>query len=336
MSHLLETFANGRTAFVSARVDAWHRLGLVTASALTVEEALESALLSGWNVRKVALQTEAVMDANGAGSLPVMNHYATVRTNPVTKGTDVLGVVGKKYHPIQNEQHALLLNTLVDMSGAHFETAGSLRGGREVFVTMKMPDHMKVGGVDNVDLYLAALNSHDGSSAFRLLVTPVRIVCANTQAAALKSAKSSFAIRHTSGANAAIAQARQALGLTFTYQKAFEEEAERMIQQSMTDREFMSIMGRLFPEPGEGNQLAVRRYQEKMNTLENLFTTAPTNEAIRGTRWAGYQSLTEYIDHYAPAQRTQWTNDLDTARAMRSLGVDAVATKEAAFRLINA
>lgn len=337
MAHHLETFADGRTAFASAREDAWHRLGTVTSTAMTAEEALETALLSGWDVRKVALQTETVLDEHGAGSLAVPGHFATVRTNPVTRGTDVLGVVGTKYRPIQNEEHAELLNTLVDMSGAHFETAGSLRGGREVFVTMKMPEHLNVGGTDKVDLYLAALNSHDGTSAFRLLVTPVRVVCANTQAAALKEAKASFSIRHTSGANAAIAQARQALGLTFTYQKAFEEEAERMIQQSLTSWQFMSIMGRLFPEPAANAPGSTRnRYQEKMNRLEELFTTAETNAAIRGTRWAGYQSVTEYIDHYAPAQRTQWASTPATARAMRSLGTEAVGVKEAAFRLLNA
>jgi hypothetical protein len=48
----------------------------------------------------------------------------------------VLGVVGRGYTPIQNEEHADLL----DESGAHFETAGSIKGGRHVLLTMKLPD----------------------------------------------------------------------------------------------------------------------------------------------------------------------------------------------------
>ena len=36
----------------------------------------------------------------------------------------------------QNEACAELLDLLIDASGAHFETAGSLRGGRRVFVTL--------------------------------------------------------------------------------------------------------------------------------------------------------------------------------------------------------
>jgi Domain of unknown function (DUF932) len=35
---------------------------------------------------------------------------------------------------------------------------------------------LTVGGTDRVDLNIAALNSHDGTSAFRILVTPVPVV----------------------------------------------------------------------------------------------------------------------------------------------------------------
>ena len=59
-----------------------------------------------------------------------------------------------------------LLNALTDESGAHFETAGALRGGREIFVTMKLPKSMtfdgRDGSEDRTDFFLAALNSHDG------------------------------------------------------------------------------------------------------------------------------------------------------------------------------
>ena len=63
-----------------------------------------------------------------------------------------LGVVGEDYQVVQNEQVADMLDKLVDESGAHFETAGSLRGGRSVFVTMKLPESMKVAGVDDLDV----------------------------------------------------------------------------------------------------------------------------------------------------------------------------------------
>lgn len=197
MSHQIETFSDGTAAFVSAREHAWHRLGTVVPQEFTAGEAMQYAYLGGWDVHKVALMTEPVITADDVTTLEVPGAYSTVRTNPKTGTKDVLGVVGEAYTPIQNEAHADLLNALVDQSGAHFETAGALRGGRQVFITMKAPNTMQIGGRDAVDLYLVALNSHDGTSSFRLLVSPVRVVCANTQAAAIAAAKSSYKIRHT-------------------------------------------------------------------------------------------------------------------------------------------
>ena len=138
MSHEIETFADGTAAFVCAREDAWHRLGVVTRDCLTAEQVMTTARLGGWNVRTVPLSATDLTD-DGVTTLAVSDHYATVRTHPVTGRPDVLGVVGSGYTVVQNEEHCELLNLLVDEAGAHFETAGSLRGGRETFVTMKLP-----------------------------------------------------------------------------------------------------------------------------------------------------------------------------------------------------
>jgi phage/plasmid-like protein (TIGR03299 family) len=230
MAHELDTTDN-EVSFANSRSDAWHRLGQSIGHTMTAREALEAAHLAGWNVRKMALQVpqEPIIDDHGVTTpapLAVPDFYATVRTNPINGRIDVLGVVGSKYEPVQNEASCELLDALVDESGgAHYETAGALRGGRETFVTMKLPNSMVFDGIDGskdrTDFYLAALNSHDGSSKFRFLVTPVRIVCANTQAAALGSAKASWGIRHTGGARAAISEARNALKLSWRYVESF-------------------------------------------------------------------------------------------------------------------
>ncbi|WP_245692728.1 DUF932 domain-containing protein [Streptomyces katrae] len=41
--------------------------------------------------------------------------------------------------------------------------------GRPVFLTVKLPQTMTTGRSDKVDLYIAAFNSHDGSSTFRIV-----------------------------------------------------------------------------------------------------------------------------------------------------------------------
>src|SRR6478752_9255686 len=251
MAHELETWADGSASFVSARQHGSHRLGTVLPAGFDAAGVMSHAKLGGWHVRKEPLQTVPIISADGVTTLDVPDQFASVRTNPVTGRPDVLGVVGRGYTPIQNEAHARILDLLVDESGAHFETAGSLRGGRQVFLTMRMPETMRIGGHDPVDLYLVALNSHDGTSAFRLLVSAVRVVCANTQAAALRQARASFSIRHTRNAAGQIEQARQTLGLTFAYAEQFQAEADAMIAQAMTDAEFEQVIANIWAEPAE-------------------------------------------------------------------------------------
>ncbi len=238
----------------------------------------------------------------------------------------MLGVVGNQYVPIQNEDHTELLNTLVDQSGAHFETAGSLNDGKNVFVTMKMPETMQVGGSDGVDTYISALNNHDGSAAFKLLITPVRIVCANTQTAAIKAAKASFGIRHTKSGPACIEQARQALGLTFKYIDGFQAEAERLINEEMTVDQFVKMMDSLVGVPDLNNMNRTTKATiQARDDLLHCFLDSPTVQNIKGTRWAGYQAVTEWTDHMFPVRG----DDKDIKRALRTAtgGNDAMKLK---------
>jgi phage/plasmid-like protein (TIGR03299 family) len=337
MSHEIETFADGTAAFVSAREDAWHRLGTVTRDCLTAEQAMTTARLGGWNVRTVAL-TATDLSEDGVTTIPITDHFATVRTHPVTGKPDVLGVVGSGYTVVQNEEHCELLNLLVDEAGAHFETAGSLRGGRETFVTMKLPHTLTLDTghgaehSDDIDLYLAAMSSHDGTAAWRVIVTPVRIVCANTQRMALNAAKSSYAIRHTRTARSRIAQALQALGLVWRYCEAFENAAQQMINQTLTLDEFQTVVDTLWKVPDDAAEQITPRaagIRDRRNTtLRGLFTDADTQHAVRGTRWGGLQAITEYLDHYAPAKD-------DTVRAARVLTSHSLGErKQLAYQLL--
>ncbi|GGM09508.1 DUF932 domain-containing protein [Nakamurella endophytica] len=336
MADQLEKWTDGSASFVSARKHAWHRLGTVLPDEFDAAQAMEYAKLGGWRVRKEALQT-TVLTSDGVTTLDVPEQFATVRTNPVNGQPEVLGVVGRGYTPIQNEEHAALLDALVDESGAHFETAGSLRGGRGVFLTMKLPTTMQIGGVDPLDVYLIALNSHDGTSAFRLLVSPVRVVCANTQAMAIRRAQSTFSIRHTSGASGQIEQARQALGLTFKYAETFQAEADAMIAQAMTDAEFRELIDAVWTvEQPTGTAKPSKRAQtiasNRRTALLNLWKSSPTAEAIRGTKWAAYQAITEYTDHVAPVSDKRNPGAARAERAITSANVAAVKTR--AFELI--
>jgi phage/plasmid-like protein (TIGR03299 family) len=345
MAHELD-ITDGQVSFADSRRDAWHRLGQSVGHTMSARDALDAAHLAGWNVRKMPLQVPQppVIDDDGVTTpapLAVPDFYATARTNPINGGIDILGVVGSKYEPVQNEASCALLDTLVDDSGAHFETAGALRGGRETFVTMKLPKSMvfdgRDGTKDRTEFYLAALNSHDGSSAFRFLVTPVRIVCANTQSAAIGSARASFAIRHTGGAHTSIHEARTALQLTWRYIDAFEAEAAKLYTQPMDTEQMRRFAGTLLQVDSAGTAATAQHRRERASGIVQLWTSSPTITPIAGTRWAAYNAVTEYLDHIVPVRGARTAGDASAARALRGISASGTtgSLKAHAFRMLQ-
>lgn len=322
MSHEIEQFSDGSAAFASARLDAWHRLGTITRDCMTGTDVMTTAQLGDWNVRKLA-QSGTEITADGVTTIDNPEKLMTVRNHPVTGHTDYLGTVGTDYVVRQNEEQVELLDALVDASGArHFETAGSLRGGRETFVTMKLPQTMRLAGTDSVDFYIVVLNSHDGSSAFRIMISPVRVVCANTQSMAVQRARASYSIRHTKNSGIRIAEVRQKLGLLWDYCAEFEAEAERMIQAELSTREFRQVIEQVWPFDGTTASVRARNnHERRTTTLLRLWHDAETQAVIRGTRWAGLQAITEYLDHHSPAKNAD-------VRANRVLTSNALSDKK--------
>ncbi|MEV4536295.1 DUF932 domain-containing protein [Asanoa sp. NPDC049518] len=328
MPHELETFADGTAAFASARQSAWHQLGTVTQNTMKAEEIMVAAKLGDWGVRTI--RTVGIDTINGVEvQIPADDKRMTVRRNPVTGATEYLGIVGTDYTVVQNEQCAEMLDRLVDeVGGAHFETAGSLRRGKSVFVTMKLPTTMEVAGVDRMDLYLIGTTSHDGTAALRVDASPVRVVCANTQRAAFQHAVGHYTFRHTSNVNAQISQAREALGLMWTYIDTFQKAAERMLQTALTTREFEQIVAQVWPVKDNASDQTRNNAKQRLGTLKYLIREADTQKAISGSRWAGYQAITEYLDHYQPAKN-------ETARANRVLTGNVGDLKLAAFDMLT-
>lgn len=298
MGHNLD-ITDGQTSFVSARLDAWHMLGTtLDADAITAEEAMEVGRLGSWNVRKVALTAEV-----DGQTILMPDRFGVVRDNPVVPGRiDPLGVVGNYHHIIQNEEHADFLNLLVDQSGATFDTAGALNGGKQVFITMKLPEGIAVGGEDLIDYNIAAINSHDGSMAFTVMLTPVRIVCQNTLNLALGDTKNIIRVRHTSGATKGlVSTVRNVLDITFKYQQEFDSIAEQMVNATLTQSRFEEIITKEFGAGDNPTSWGEKRAERRIGEMMDLFITAGTQDAIRDTVWAGFNALTEWADHVQPA-----------------------------------
>jgi phage/plasmid-like protein (TIGR03299 family) len=296
MAHELE-IVNGTAFFADSRTDAWHQLGQQLERTMTAEEALEYAYLSRWNVRK----TPAFTADEDGNMIAMPGRYATIRTNPVTGVNEYLGNVGERYVPVQNESLVEFMDALVDESGAHFETAGSLRGGSQVFVTMKVPAYMTFTSADGkvedkTDLYIAVMNSHDGYGSLSVRVTPVRVVCANTQAAAIANTKSYWGTRHTINALKAVEAARQALSLNFAYADAFAEGMQKLIDRELDAMEMEKAVNAIFDVDGAETERAKNgRLDNAAQVMTGL--NLKTVMGFENTAYGLYNAVTEWVDH---------------------------------------
>jgi phage/plasmid-like protein (TIGR03299 family) len=324
MAHEIET-VNGQSAFASLRQPAWHGLGTVFEQEVTTKEMLDLAHLSDWDVR---LEDVGIPD----GFESDRSYSFVTRTNPFDRNkNDVLGVVGERYVPLQNEDLFDFGDLMLD-GGGRWETAGSIKGGRQVFGSLALEREtvLDPNGVgDKVNTYLLINTSHDGSVAIQASITPVRVVCANTLNLALGqrgrngSVKQSFKIRHTASATGKVQQAREALGLANAYMDEFDIMAKNMIETEISKAKFDEIVALAYPAPtGEDKKGSHKKHNTKIDLINSIYV-GEYNNTIAGTKWGVFNALTERLDWYRTARGGSNESILASAS-----GFDPVTTAE--------
>ena len=296
MAHDLEN-QNGKTSFASFREPAWHGLGTVFTEEVNTSEMLSLANLNGWNVRLEDMEIPTHLTSD-------KEYQYVLRTNPTDNSqTDVLGVVGQRYVPLQNEDLFAFGDNILD-GGGRWETAGSIKGGRVVFGSLALEREVVLdptGVNDVVKTYLLINTSHDGSIAIQASITPVRVVCANTLNLALNTSKKkggvkqSFKIRHTQTAEGKIAIARQALGMADFYMDEFSKLANGLYEKSVNAKQFNDIILAAYPKPEKDTKGAIKKWETKVDTINDLYT-GEFNGMIAGTGWGALNALTERLD----------------------------------------
>jgi phage/plasmid-like protein (TIGR03299 family) len=293
----------------SVRAMPWHGLGVVLdACPGSIDEALQSAGL-GWQVThgdvlvvKTAAWTDAVGATHPAELIPATGFKANVRADTGA----VLGIVSADYEVVDNRAAFQFLDALIG-SDLHFETAGSLWGGRRVWVLARLPEYIELGG-DRSATYLYVANSHDGSMAVTAAVTPIRIVCANTLGAALRraehgvGAQRTFRFRHTGNLSTKFAEARQVLGLTVDYERQFKTLADRLAREPISRRALEHRVLRHLWVVDEELGTAARAHRERtigrvLDVFSGRGSAGDTTGNSPGSKWVAYNAIAEHLDH---------------------------------------
>lgn len=271
------------------RQPAWHKLGALLQGAPSVEDAIRLAGLD-W---QVALERLATW-----GGEDVATHRAVVRKTDRA----ILGVVGTAYLPLQNDRAFSFFDPFVSSGACALDAAGSLKGGRRVWVLARVKDASgDVVAGDTVRGYFLLSNAHDGSQAVRAQFTNIRVVCANTLTLADRRAKSGvedcLRVRHTAGLSAGLDLVQKTVDM-----------AHRTFSASLSDYRWMADRG--LPVEGLVKYVAdvlevpatERRLGQMPKAWEEILRAyhqgpGASLDGVFGTYWGAYNAVTDWVDH---------------------------------------
>lgn len=207
----------------------WHGLGREIKYAPTSEEAIIAAGLD-WEVIP-----RPIFDEFG-------NELRGYKVN--TRSTDGknLGIVTNRYKIVQNKEAFEFTDALLG-EGVTYETAGSLASGKRVWMLARMEG--TTIAEENIDPYLVFTNSHDGTGAVRVAITPVRVVCQNTLNLALKNASRHWSCAHKGDIQSKLEEARYTLESADKYMDALEEEFGELKLKKVTDQQVKEMTDKL-------------------------------------------------------------------------------------------
>jgi phage/plasmid-like protein (TIGR03299 family) len=279
---------------------AWHGLGnlIPKDKRLSVKEAIEAAGLT-WEVGLLPLQI-----ANNAETTKLGLANNPVRANCVYRKTDnsLLGVVGPGYTPYQNWELFDWFAPFIDAGTAEFHTAGSLKDGKVVWALASLQrKEMEIAKGDMVKKFLLLSNSHDGTHAIRVGFTPIRVVCANTLAAAFSSADSNLIrAKHRKNVAVSMDKIRETINVV---DAKFEATAEqyRFLANHHFNRADLEKYVAVVWRQGKADQEKELSTRSK-NQLSEVFRLLDEGHghdipSIQGTWWQAYNAVAEYLSY---------------------------------------
>jgi phage/plasmid-like protein (TIGR03299 family) len=291
--------ANVETMF-SVREKPWHRLGTIVEAALTSDDALSMAGLN-WSI-----DSKPVYDERG-------NVIPGFKANTRSSDNAVMGIVSDKYQIVQNHQAFEFTDSLVG-EGILYETAGSLRGGRQIWLLGKMPERYIVG--DKFEPYICFTNTHDGSGSIKACMTPIRVVCNNTLNAAFAGAKRAWSTPHRGNVELRLDEARATLQLAEVYMQNLAEKAEKLAEEKLSETEAEHIISVMIALP----ENATDRMKRTAATVHDgiiACMSAPDLVQFANTKWGFLNAVSDYVGHADPVrknrnwQESRWGNIIE-------------------------
>ena len=267
----------------------WHGLGTRVMAAPGSKDALIAAGLD-WNVVQEPIYTTE--------NEPIKGYKANVRDSD----RKVLGVVTDRYKVVQNREAFAFTDELLGQ-GVRYETAGSLQEGKKVWLLAHMPHEYIITG-ERISPYLLFSNTHDGSGAVRVAVTPIRVVCNNTLNLALRTAERSWSMIHTGDIRNKVKEASDTLFKAERYMDELGKEFEHLRMKKLSDREVRDYIEVLLPIEEGATLQQIKNMRRLQEDMKSRYFDAPDLQDTGKNAYRFINAVSDFATHAKPLRQT--------------------------------
>jgi phage/plasmid-like protein (TIGR03299 family) len=290
MSHEVE-MVNGVAQMAYAGSTPWHGLGTKVSNDLTPQQMMQKAGLD-WDVNKV----DAFVEVNGEKIKT--GQSALLRSSD----NSILTNVGPDWNPVQNSTAFEFFGEYVMAGDMEMHTAGSLKGGQNVWALAKIKESFDVFGDDTVESYLLFSNPHIYGKSVDVRFTPVRVVCNNTLTMSLgEAAQRSVRVGHRAVFDGDTV--KTTLGIASEKFAKYKEMAQFLGSRKASAEALIEYYNGIFPNTSRKEDKIgskVEAYDDLSRNAKlcyDALETQPGAQYAEGSWWQALNSVTYITDH---------------------------------------
>jgi phage/plasmid-like protein (TIGR03299 family) len=192
------------------------------------------------------------------------------------------------------------------------------RGSCQYSKFLRLREDFEVTKDDPIARYLLLSNTHDGTGSVQVKFTPVRIVCQNTLSQALGQGPS-IRVAHTPEMQLRLRDAANVV--VAAIQRHFDDVGNRfkeMLKAPMSKAIHDAYLKAVFEDPVRSkDQKQYKRaveqaHRDRLESARLCFEGRGNDiDGVRGTLWAGYNGVTEYVDfHRSTFGENKWLENI--------------------------
>ncbi len=260
----------------------WHGLGTELPNLATAEQALKAASLE-WTVAKDDTRVALDRRPHCTGLVRQDTGY-------------LLSVVPRNYHIIQNADAFRFFDEVtMDPGGPKYAVAGSLYGGKIVWMLAWVGHVVEVVKDDPIESYLLLVNGHDGETGMQMFFTPVRVVCQNTLMLAMSAVRTNdvwlAGLHGRELGEQDVLDARKVLGIVQRKMGDHREFLEKLAREQATTRDLVGVLSYVYGADG---------FLRRVGIVTDLLLNGPGTDkpGVKGTLYGLLNAITDLEDHY--------------------------------------